>query len=178
MESKRIALFGGSFNPPHVGHVEICQYLLDRGDCDEIWIIPCFQHPFGKSLAPFEDRLTMCRFTFQEFMSKVRVLDVEKRLGGMSHTVKTIQHLKIKYPNTKFMLIMGSDISEERSEWKDFDKIKEMVEVIEVPRGPDSPITDISSTEIRRRIQDGEKYVDLVPLPVAVYIITHGLYHK
>ena len=57
----RIALFGGSFNPPHIGHQMACLYVLETSSCKELWMVPTFRHPFDKALAPFEDRFEMCR---------------------------------------------------------------------------------------------------------------------
>ena len=177
-KKERIGLLGGTFNPPHLGHVDICKYIFDRGDCDRIWVFPCFQHPFGKPAASFEDRLTMCRFNFQDFTDRVWVSDVERRLGGVSHTVRTVNHLRFQYPDKSFALIIGSDISKETDDWKEFEKVQEMVTIIEVPRGENSPITNISSSEIRSKIRSGEKFDQYVATPVAVYIVTHGLYHE
>lgn len=176
-KAKDIALLGGSFNPPHIGHIEICRYLLGRGNIDQVWIIPCFQHPFGKSLAPFEDRLAMCRFTFQEFGERVWITDIERRLGGVSHTVRTIEHFKYRFPGRGFALVFGSDVSGERCEWRDFDRIRKMVSIVEIPRGRDSFIACISSSEIRERIRNGEDISQYVVTPVSVYIVTHGLYY-
>lgn len=175
--SENIGIFGGSFNPPHVGHADICRHLLGNNIVDEIWIVPCFQHPFNKPLAPFDDRLTMCRFAFQEFKRRASVSDVERRLGGVSHTVRTIRHFRKQYPRNNFSLIIGADISDEKEDWKDFREIKEMADLIELPRGKDSFITDISSSEIRKKIKNGEEYSKFIANPVAVYIVTHGLYH-
>jgi len=178
MEQKRVAILGGSFNPPHLAHIEICKYLLNRNLCNQVWIMPCLEHPFGKVLADYEHRLAMCRFTFQEFGEKVWVTDIERSMGGVSHTIRTIQHFKFQYPDTSFSLVIGDDVKNEKDAWKDFDEITKMISLIEVPRGPKSPIPDISSTEIRRRIRENEKNSDLVVLPVAVYIVTHSLYHE
>lgn len=175
---KRVGILGGSFNPPHLGHLQICKYLFGRRECDEIWIIPCFQHPFGKIMAPYEDRLTMCRFTFQEMAGRVWVTDVERRLGGVSHTIRTLHYLKLQHPNFKFALIIGSDVAGDKEEWKEFNRIKDIADIIEIPRGENSPIINISSTDIRSKIRAGEKYDNFVLTPVAVYIVTHGLYHE
>ena len=173
---KRIGIFGGSFNPSHNGHVEICRYLLDNNDVDEIIVIPCFVHPFEKNLVPFDDRLTMCKFAFGEFLGKVTVSDAEKRIGKISHTIKTIQYLQNNFPNDRFFFIMGSDTMSEFDTWKDAEKIRSLVHIITLPRGSRSPITNISSTDVRNSIKNGKKFAGLVPSAVAVYIITHGLY--
>ncbi len=173
---KRVGIFGGSFDPPHMGHVEICRYLLDHNDVDEIWVVPCFKHPFMKAMAPFEDRLMMCRFAFGQFGNKVKVMDVEKRLGDISYSLRTVEHLQGENPDIKFSLIMGSDTAKDTSSWKDAEKIRGIVPFLTVPRGPKSHIPDISSTNVRNCIKDGKRFVELVPTDVAVYIVTHGLY--
>lgn len=174
---KRVAILGGSFNPPHVAHIEICRYLFDANMCEEVWVVPCFNHPFGKVLASYDDRLNMCKFAFQEFDKRVKTLDTERVLGGTSHTVRTLQYLKKQEPDLDFSLVIGGDVAEEKQKWRDFDQIQEMVHIIEIPRGVDSPITDISSTKIRTMIKHGESFHNYVSTHVAVYIVTHGLYH-
>lgn len=173
---QRIGIFGGSFNPPHNGHVAICKYLLSKNDVDEIWVIPVYRHPFGKQLVEFDDRMMMCKFAFGEFQGKVKILDVEKKLGNMSYTIDTIEHLQEQHPNNKFYLVMGKDSSDEASLWKDAKKLETMVQFITVPRGPTSFIPDISSSTVRDTIHNHGKFADLVPREVAVYIVTHGLY--
>ena len=76
---EHIAILGGSFSPPHEGHVAICAWLLDSAEVDRVVAIPCYEHPFGKELAAFDDRLRMCQIAFEEFGSRVEVLDLEKR---------------------------------------------------------------------------------------------------
>lgn len=173
---KPIGILGGSFNPPHVGHVQICRYLIEREVFKKIMIIPCFKHPFNKPLLPFEDRIKMCELAFGDFGEDVIVSDIEKRLGGISHTVKTIEKIKSENQNQEFALIVGSDISKEKKDWKDFEKIQEMVKIEEVPRGNGSPITDISSTQIREMIKKGEMFDKYVPGSVAEYIKENNLY--
>jgi nicotinate-nucleotide adenylyltransferase len=151
--SKRIALFGGSFNPPHEGHREIARRVAGRKGIDEVWILPVYRHPFGKRLAPFSKRLQACRRFFKNLGSKVKVKDLEKRLGGKSWTIRLIRALKKRYPRNSFSLILGSDTYRQRKAWKDFKAIRSEVRLILFPRGPGSPIPDISSTEIRRRLK-------------------------
>ena len=173
---KRVGLFGGSFNPPHIGHTAICKWLFARGIVDELWVIPCFIHPFDKDLAPFKDRIVMCQLAFRKLGLPIEVLDVEREMGGVSHTLRTIEHLKAKNPDLRFYLMAGQDIEQETGEWHGFDTIRELVEIVRIPRGPKSPIPDVSSTEVRRRIDVGEPFADLVESEVAVYIVTKGLY--
>lgn len=175
--NKRVGIFGGSFNPPHNGHVEICRYLLQKNDVDEIWAVPCFSHPFGKDLASFEDRMNMCRFAFGEFKGKVKVLDVEERLGGVSFSVDTVKYVQSQNPDIKFSFIVGSDTLGDIDSWKGAKELKAIVPLIKVPRGINSPIPDISASNVRDCIKRGKRFTDMVPMEVAVYIVTHGLYH-
>src|SRR3989338_5005377 len=147
--SKRIALFGGSFNPPHGGHYGIARRVARRKTVDEVWVLPVYRHPFGKKTAPFSKRLSLCRKFFKKLGGKVKVKDLEKRLGGKSYTIRLIRHLKKKYPACRFSLVMGGDAYRERKTWKDFGEIEKSVRLIVFPRGRRSPIPDISSTEIR-----------------------------
>lgn len=173
---KRVGIFGGSFNPPHNGHVEVCRYLLRNGDVDEIWVVPCFNHPYGKELAPFADRMAMCRFAFNEFRSKVRVSDAESKLGDISYTVDTVRHFQGINPYFKFYFIVGSDTLDDINMWKGSLELRSMIQFVSVPRGGDSPIPDISASNIRDCIKRGKKFTELVPKEVAIYIVTHGLY--
>jgi nicotinate-nucleotide adenylyltransferase len=174
--AKRVAIFGGSFNPPHIGHVAICEWIFAKNLADEIMVVPCLVHPFGKHLVSFEDRYAMCLFAFRDIGPKVVVSKIEKYLGGTSHTIRTIRHLINTNPDSKFSLVTGGDIQQQTKEWLDFGEIKKLVPIIAIPRGPKSPIPDISATETRRRVAAGESILDLVPKEVAVYIITHRLY--
>lgn len=173
---RRVALFGGSFNPPHIGHSAICRWVFHRGLADEVWAIPCFDHPFGKRLAPFDHRLAMCRLAFMKLRLPIRVLDVERRLGGVSFSVRTIEHLRSLHPGVRFSLVTGGDVQGQAPAWRGFERIRGQVDLIPIPRGEGSPIPDVSSTEVRRRIEAGEPYRDLIEPEIAIYIVTKGLY--
>lgn len=149
--SKSVALFGGSFNPPHAGHREIVRRILRRKGIDEVWIFPVWRHPFGKKMSPFTERIHNCRRFFAGLGKRVKVKDLERRLGGVSYTIRLIRHLKKKYPALRFSLVIGGDAYRDRKAWKDFEAIREEVPLIVFQRGPRSPIPDVSSTEIRRR---------------------------
>lgn len=177
-QEKHIALLGGSFNPPQVGHVAICSWLLDERGFDRVWVIPCLHHPFGKALVPFEDRIEMCRLAFARFGSRVAVDDVERRLGGVSYTVRTLEYLVPHNPTIRFSLVVGGDVTREANAWKNFGRIRELAEIVTVPRGPASHIPDVSATDIRARVASGRSIEGLVPPEVAAYIAAHRLYSK
>jgi len=172
----RIALLGGSFNPPHIGHAAICKWLIDRDIADEVWVVPCFVHPLGKKLAPFEHRLEMCKLALSKVRVPLRILDIEQKMGGKSWTLRTIEHLIKHHPEAEFCLITGGDIESEFESWQNFKRIKQLVEIIRIPRGKGSPIPNVSSTDIRSRIRMGLPYKNLVEIEIAVYVITKALY--
>jgi nicotinate-nucleotide adenylyltransferase len=175
-QKRRVALFGGSFNPPHKGHTAICRWLARLGVFEEIWLLPCYIHPLGKHLIPYDARLEMCKLAFGKLNLPIHILEVEKELGGESRTLRTIEHLTEKHPGIRFSFVVGSDIEAQEKHWHRFDCIRELVDIVKIPRGPESPIPDVSSTDIRRRIGANKPYRDLIEPEVAVYIITKALY--
>ena len=147
--SKQIAIFGGSFNPPHAGHREIVRRVAARKRINEVWVLPVFRHPFRKRLALFEKRLRSCRGFFRGLGPKVRVKDLERRLGGTSWTIRLVRYLKKRYPRHRFLLVLGQDAYRQRGAWRDFREIRRNAGLIVFPRGPRSPIPNISSTRLR-----------------------------
>lgn len=179
----RIALYGGSFNPPHVGHLLVVSYVLATADVDEVWMMPAFQHPFGKPLAPFVERVAMCYRLAAMFKGGVSVTSVESELAAGGRTINTLEHLIRRQPNHSFRLVIGSDILDEAPKWKAFDRIRQIAPPIVVARGghphpeatgPQMP--EVSSTEVRRRLALGEGAEALVPRKVLEYIESRGLY--
>src|SRR6478735_3989939 len=89
---RRVAIFGGSFNPPHVAHVLAVVYALSTAPIDEVLVVPVFHHPFSKELASFDERLAMCELALG-WIPRVVVSSVERDLGGSSLTLRTVEHL-------------------------------------------------------------------------------------
>src|SRR5688572_21148857 len=163
------ALFGGSFNPPHLAHVLALSVVLARFEVERILVMPTFQHPFAKSLVPYEDRVKMCELAMG-WLPKVEISRVEEELGGESRTLRTIEHLKAKNPERSLRLVCGADIIVESSKWYGFDKIKELAPPIVLGRvgvtfdGAPAPILpELSSTEVRALVAEG-KIAELEPL--------------
>jgi nicotinate-nucleotide adenylyltransferase len=175
----RIALFGGSFNPPHVGHQLACLYVLETSACDEVWMVPTFVHPFEKQLAPFPDRLEMCRRAAARTQG-LRVSTVEAELGGESRTLHTVQHLQREHPHDAFSLVIGADLLAERHLWYRADELERLCPFIVLGRagyaGPEPALPEVSSTAIRARIARGEDCSRLVGREVLAYIHERGLY--
>lgn len=179
----RVAILGGSFNPPHLAHQMACLWLLASEAADQVWLMPCNQHAFGKPLEAFDHRCAMCQTLGQVFRpGAVQVTRVEQELGGTSRTLHTVQHLIATHPEHRFSLVIGADILEERHNWYGFDQVEELVDVLVVGRsGYPSPegapvLPAISSTEVRRRLRAGEDVSAMVPRGVADYIARHGLF--
>ena len=183
MRPLRIALLGGSFNPPHVGHLMNAYYVLATRPVDRVWLMPVFHHPFGKPLAPFEDRVRMCELAAARFDKGVEVSRVEAEAPGTGRTIETLEHLLRQHPEHQFALVIGSDILPERAKWKDFDRIEKLAEVFVVPRAgfpstqaPGPQLPQVSSTEVRERLARGEDVSALVPREVLAYVAERGLY--
>src|SRR6185295_12282250 len=102
----RVAVFGGSFNPPHVAHQLAALYVLETQPVDELWLVPCFKHPFDKALESFEDRLEMCQRAAAALGPRVRVSACEQRLGGESRTLRTVTALIAENPGVEFSLVV------------------------------------------------------------------------
>jgi len=176
------AVFGGKFDPPHLGHQLSIFLALEKYGFDEVWIIPSFSHPFGFHPSDFDKRLEMCRIMAGPFGNRVKVLDTEKNLGlEVVYTVDLIKYLKENFPENDFSLLIGSDNWDVRQKWKDFDKIEEMCrEIIVIGRGENEEgsfyLPDISSTMIKSMIKEGKNPEILLPAGIAEYIKQNSLY--
>jgi nicotinate-nucleotide adenylyltransferase len=178
-----IAVFGGSFDPPHCAHVMVASWVLSCGGADSLLVVPTYEHPFAKESAPFRKRVAMCRAAFACFGRRVRVLDVESRLPRPSYTVQTLRHLHAAYPGSSLTLVVGSDIPPETPQWRDFDEVRRLARVLVVGRqgaqpGPDGvPVfPDVSSTSIRSALASGGDVSGQVPSAVLGLIRREGLY--
>ncbi len=178
-----IALLGGSFNPPHVGHLMAALYVRTTLRCDEVWLVPSFHHPFGKELAPWDARLAMCDAIAAEVGPWVKVSRAESEVGGEGRTIELLEWLLPKHPGTKFRWIIGSDILADLPKWKSWNRIQQLVDVTVLHRagyaapgvlGP--PMAEVSSTEIRRRFDAGDVPTDLVPAAALAVARERGLY--
>lgn len=179
----RVALFGGSFNPPHVGHQLAGLYVLETQPIDQLWLIPCFIHPFDKSLESFDDRFAMCERAAAALGARARVVDIERRLGGESRTLRTVKALQAEHPTFQFRLVIGSDLRGETAAWHGANELRALVPFIVVGRagadagtGPGVAMPDVSSTEIRVRLARGEAVDELVSRSVLDYIVGRTLY--
>ncbi|HTP51556.1 MAG TPA: nicotinate (nicotinamide) nucleotide adenylyltransferase [Anaeromyxobacteraceae bacterium] len=181
---RETALLGGSFNPPHVAHLMAAYWALATQGASEVWLLPSFRHPFGKELAPFEDRVRMCKLAAAAIRG-VHVCTAEADLEGDPHvgtTARTLEHLVERHPRRRFALVIGADILATTDKWYRFDRVRELARIIVVGRAghegpPGAPaLPAVSSTEVRERLGRGEDVSALVPARVLAYVKERGLY--
>lgn len=187
---RRVALYGGSFDPPHNGHVLLATWVLCQPGphaVDQLWLLPAAGHAFGKSLTPFPTRVALLEAAFAHLGPRVRVEPIEDSLPTPSYTVDTVRALKALHPETEFSLIMGSDAFQTRHRWKDWPTLESLLggRILVIGREgaptdatppPAITLPDFSSTAVRRAVHDGTPYWWMVPAPVKTLIETHGLY--
>ena len=176
------AVFGGSFDPPHMGHVLAVHYVLLTQPVSRVLVIPTARHPFAKRQTAFEHRLAMCRLAFDS-VAEAEVLDMESRREGPSYTIDTIRALQAGAPDARFALVIGSDILRELDQWKESQELQRLVRLIVLRRLEDMEegaegyfLPRISSTELRKKVAAGESLSAHVPRQVWEYIQRHGLY--
>jgi nicotinate-nucleotide adenylyltransferase len=177
-----IALFGGSFNPPHIAHAMVGLAVLETQPVDRILVVPTYDHAFDKELAPFDDRLAMCRLAMATFGDRVEVSAVERDLGGESRTWRTLERLRADRPGASWRLVIGSDILAQTHQWQRWDEVAAIAPPIVFARaGHENGATgivmpDLSSTDVRARLAAGVPAVPLVSRAVMDYIAGRGLY--
>jgi nicotinate-nucleotide adenylyltransferase len=184
-----VGLFGGSFDPPHIGHVLGACYALATGDFDELLVVPVFAHAFDKPLSAFEHRVALAKLAFSG-LPAARVSRVEEALGTPSRTLRTVEHLSTTHPTWKLRLVVGTDVLPDAHKWLGFDDIVARAPLFVLGRAgatcegaPPSLLPEVSSTEVRRRLHEvpGPRVDDpelsrLVPREVLRYADEHGLY--
>lgn len=194
----RVGLFGGTFDPVHVGHLLLANVVLEESGLDQILFIPCYISPL-KSVMPVAsplDRLAMIQMAIQSH-SAFRVTDIEIQRGGISYTIDTLSALRKDkaWKDGEFFLILGMDAFLDFRHWKSPETIVQHCQLIVMNRPGYScsdseipfqdhvhlvstPLIGISSTEIRNRIRQGKSIHYWVPEAVEKYILEKGLYQQ
>lgn len=174
-----VAIYGGSFNPPHVGHALVAQWVLWTGRADAVWLLPVYRHAFegrhDKVLATFEDRVRWCEALAADLGAGVEVSTVEATLPPPSYTVRTLEHFARTHPATRFRLIIGADSVPHLPAWHRWATIEAEFDPIVVgrqgyaapPGHPSVDFPNVSSTELRRRLANGEVVDHLLTRRVA-----------
>ncbi|WP_213189968.1 nicotinate (nicotinamide) nucleotide adenylyltransferase [Cloacibacterium caeni] len=192
---KKIGLFFGSFNPIHIGHLILANYILENSDMDELWFVVSPQNPFKdkKSLLTDHNRLDMVQLAVKNY-PKMRASNVEFSLPKPSYTIDTLTYLKEKYPNYSFALIMGEDNLDSLPKWKNAEKLMSDYQIIVYPRTfegekkdseylqsenismVNAPIIELSATEIRNMIKEGKNVRPMLPPEVFEYLDGSSFY--
>lgn len=173
----RIGIFGGTFDPLHNGHLNTIGYALDRADLDHIRVIVAGD-PYQKEKpgASAQTRLNWVREALEDHYAhrkEVIVDDREIKRDGPTYTIDTILELKNEYPDSDFVLIVGDDVPETLSTWKDADKLVRSVELFVVPRS----IIQVSSTQIRSLLSENMPVSGLLPAKIEREIYEKALYN-
>ncbi len=191
---KRTALFFGSFNPIHVGHLIIANTMLQRDDVDEVWLVVSPQNPLKERSTLLADhhRLAMARRAVDDNY-RLRVCDIEMSLPIPSYTVVTLAALEEKYPDREFCLVMGSDNLQTFERWRNYEYIINNYRLLVYPRPGsehcqlsghpsvtmvDVPMIDISSSYIRTLIKEGKDVRYLLTEPVYKYLTEMHFYEQ
>lgn len=174
----RIALFGGSFDPPHLGHVLAACYAHVVGEVDEVWVLPVARHAYAKPISPWEQRWALCQAAFAR-LGFARLRDEELRNPG-GYTFDLVTMLRAEHPGHRWFLVGGTDTAADLPRWHRGAELAGLVEVIAVPRsGYDDQgvaLPAISSSLVRERLARGEAVTGLVPPAVARLVAEQGWY--
>ena len=188
----KVGLFFGSFNPIHVGHLIIANYMATQTDLNEVWIVVTPQNPLKQrsTLANDYDRLHLVRIAI-EGNPKLRASKIEFELPKPSYTIDTLTYLDEKHPDKDFVLIMGSDNIGSLHKWKNYDKILSDYSIYvyrrpaydegELANHPsvkifEAPLMNISASYVRACIKDGSSIQYLVSPEVYEYLDTSTMY--
>ncbi len=197
---QKIGILGGTFNPIHNGHIKLALSCHKELNFDKILLIPTNLPPHKKTpdLCSNHDRFEMCRLAVKE-MPIFEVSDIEYRLGGRSYTVNTVRALREEYPNSSFYLLVGSDMFFTFRQWKkyrdilssctlvgasrDYEEHQRMLEMQESFQREGfhtivikNEVTVLSSTQLRRLLQEHQDISGYVNPDVLNYIKTHSLF--
>ncbi len=195
VKGKQIGLFFGSFNPVHVGHLIIAEFMATRADLDQVWFVVSPHNPLKlrDTLAKDQSRLQMVRMAIED-NPRLKVSNIEFSLPKPSYTIDTMVYLHEKYPQHQFSLIMGGDNFASITKWKNYELLlqrypihiynrkdsdlpKKVQKTADV-RMYDLPLLNISSTFIRQSIKEGKSVRYMVPDNVWQYLEGSSLYKQ
>ncbi len=190
----KVGLFFGSFNPIHIGHLAIANYMAEFTDLDKVWFVVSPHNPLKekKTLLANNHRLQLVREAIDEY-TKFKASNIEFKLPQPSYTINSLAYLKEKYPQTEFALIMGSDNLQSFDKWKNYEEILKQYSIYVYPRtGYDggqfkdhpkvkltqAPVMEISSTFIREAIKNKKDVRYMLSEPVYRYVKEMHFYEK
>ncbi|MFK5957614.1 MAG: nicotinate (nicotinamide) nucleotide adenylyltransferase [Lutibacter sp.] len=192
----KIGLFFGTFNPIHIGHMIIANYIVEFSDLEEVWFVVTPQSPFKQKTSMLSNyhRLSIINIAVENY-PKLKTTDIEFNLPQPNYTINTLAYIEEKYPKKQFCLIMGEDNLKGFHKWKNHETILQNYELYVYPRisneQPKSqfsnhpkvhkvkaPIVQISSTFIRKSIKERRDISTMLPTNVWNYIDEMNFYKK
>ncbi len=192
---KKVGLFFGSFNPIHIGHLILANYILENSDMNEVWFVVSPQNPFKdkKTLLNDHNRLDMVELALKNY-PHIKASNVEFSLPKPSYTTDTLAYLNEKYPKYSFSLIMGEDNLRSLHKWKNSEHLIKNYHIIVYPRVSEgetkipeyqnhenislikAPIIELSATEIRNMIKENKNVRPMLPPEVFEYLDGSSFY--
>lgn len=188
---QRVGILGGTFDPPHTGHLLLALDAIDALELDELILVPAARQPLKRGVAMTDPahRLAMTECLASADL-RLRVDGSEVARGGLSFTVDTVRAISAVRTDAELFLLMGADTAATLPHWREPEALALLVQVAVAGRGSESPAmpsgfrarllptrrVDISATEIRTRVGVGRSIRGFVPDAVADYIAAHGLY--
>jgi nicotinate-nucleotide adenylyltransferase len=190
---RRLGIFGGSFDPPHVGHLIVAESAVEQLRLDKVVFVPAYYppHKLGNQQSSATDRLAMVRLIIKG-NPRFAVSDLEVRRKGISYTVDTLRSFKSRFENAELFFIIGGDSLSQFSTWKDPEEILNLAHLVVYPRPLQNladvpmslpraevlqgPMIEISSSDIRLKVSHDESIRYLVPDEVVRYVKVHKLY--
>ena len=187
-------ILGGSFDPPHIGHVMMARTAADKLGLETVYLMPALRPPHKDpdGLSAWEDRLEMTRLAARD-IDNVEVSQQEMDTPGASYTVELLRRFRRRY-NGCLYFIMGADSLRDMPRWREPEAILELATIVVFPRSGiapvlemdgdasivviEAPVVDVSSSGLREKSRAGESIEDLVPQPVFDYILDHSLYTR
>jgi len=190
----KVGLFFGTFNPIHIGHMIIANYMVEFSDLEEVWFVITPQSPFKQkaSMLSNHHRLAIANIAVENY-PKLKTSDIEFNLPQPNYTINTLAYIEEKFPNNQFCLIMGEDNLKGFHKWKNYETILQNYELYVYPRISEgktkhqfvghskiqkvnAPIVQISSTFIRKAIQNKKDISTMLPENVWKYIDEMNFY--
>ena len=192
---KNIGLFFGSFNPIHLGHLAVANFFAQNSNLAEVWLVISPQSPFKEKSSLMENhhRLAMVELAI-EGNQKLKACSEEFDLPTPNYTVESLQHLKKKYPENQFTLLMGQDNMAKFERWKEHNQILEQCHLFVYPRSQsdkiptrllkhpkihyfEADLMEVSATEIRNAIKNKKPLTNLIPDQIEEYFEKFNPYH-
>lgn len=195
IKKKETGIFSGSFNPLHIGHLVLANYICEFTSLEEVWFVVTPHNPLKEAdeLLADELRLEMVRLALEDY-DRIGVSDVEFHMPRPSYTIDTLNRLSGEHPDRNFTLIIGGDNWTQFGQWKEYQQLMKRYQILVYPRMGEevvippqlsdtiqlvnAPLVEISSTFIRDSIREGRDMRAFLPAKVYDFVLKKGLYRS